>query len=53
MVLEEMAALFMTMGIVAGMIYYKGDFNLPRILSWMVKGMAGTVLVVAMSRGVL
>jgi uncharacterized ion transporter superfamily protein YfcC len=51
---EEMAALFMTMGIVAGMIYYKGDFN-STMNTFMdgAKGMAGTVLVVAMSRGVL
>lgn len=51
---EEMAALFMTMGIVVGMIYYKGNFN-STMNAFMdgAKSMVGTVLVVAMSRGVL
>lgn len=51
---EEMAALFMTMGIVVGMIYYKGDFN-ATMTAFIggAKDMAGTVLVVAMARGVL
>ena len=44
----------MTMGILVGLIYYKGDFN-ATMNSFIdgAKGMAGTVLVVAMSRGVL
>ena len=51
---EEMAALFMTMGIVVGLVYYKGDFN-ATMTSFIAgaKDMAGTVLVVAMARGVL
>jgi uncharacterized ion transporter superfamily protein YfcC len=51
---EEIAALFMTMAIVVGLIYYKGDFN--STMNTFIDGaksMAGTVLVVAMSRGVL
>ena len=44
----------MTMAIVIGMIYYKGDFN-ATMNAFMdgAKSMAGTVLVVALSRGVL
>lgn len=51
---EEMAALFTTMAIVTGMIYYKGDFN-ATMKSFIdgAKDMAGTVLVVGMARGVL
>lgn len=51
---EEMAALFTTMGIAVGMIHFKGNFN-STMNAFMegAKGMAGTVLVVAMSRGVL
>lgn len=51
---EEMAALFMTMGIVVGMIYFKGNLNLTmKTFINSAKDMAGTVLVVAMARGVL
>ncbi len=51
---EEMAALFMTMGIVVGMIYYKGNFDSTmKAFIDGAKSMAGTVLIVAMSRGVL
>lgn len=51
---EEMAALFMTMGIVVGMIYYKGSLNKTmKAFVSSAKDMAGTVLVVAMARGVL
>lgn len=51
---EEMAALFMTMGLVVGMVYFKGNFNetMKAFISG-AKDMAGTVLVVAMARGVL
>lgn len=51
---EEMAALFTTMAIVTGMIYYKGDFNATmKAFIDGAKDMAGTVLVVGMARGVL
>ncbi len=51
---EEMAALFMTMGIVVGMVYYRGNFNeTMKAFIAGAKDMAGTVLVVAMARGVL
>ena len=51
---EEMAALFMTMGVVVGMIYFKGNLNLTmKTFINSAKDMAGTVLVVAMARGVL
>ena len=51
---EEMAALFTTMAIVAGLIYYKGDLNAT--MQTFVNGakdMAGTVIVIGMARGVL
>lgn len=51
---EEMAALFTTMGIVIGLVYYRGNFNLTmKAFIDGAKDMAGTALVVAMARGVL